>query len=324
MEIIKHGDKLIERNSEFGYWRGDIPVDVPDTTDLEIRWEANPMSAELFREILSFFKYTYDEHNAETQLRLYYHRTNGTWKAVAMPQFLEGSSLHVEEDEQDPRWNDIIVQLVADGWCQMGSAHHHCGASAFQSGTDLHDEIDTNGFHYTIGNLNSPKATLHTRAVLRGVVYEDVGDQFLPYTDDILSLKNLPAFDQSWLGMLKEKPKPVYNWGNYNFGSTHKFGNTYNYNTRSSYQPMTKPRPYYADGYDEFFPVDEIEEVRDLKTVVREQADWCGAFDFETAKVHEVLDALRSAKVDWQSIDDVVWEIIMFVNQDVKERGRLQ
>ena len=80
----------VERESSWGLWSGDIVSVLPEKEpkDLSLVWNGEIIPPTLFREILSFFKWTYDEHGCESQVRLYYNPETGEWRAVAMPQFI--------------------------------------------------------------------------------------------------------------------------------------------------------------------------------------------------------------------------------------------
>jgi len=51
--------------------------------------------------------------------------------------------------------------------------HHHCSTSAFQSGTDEADEVDREGIHFTVGNLNTDEFDLHCRITI-GACHSDI------------------------------------------------------------------------------------------------------------------------------------------------------
>ena len=56
-------------------------------------------------------------------------------------------------------------------WTYLGTAHHHCTAGAFQSGTDEANEKNQDGFHYTIGNLDKEFLDYHGRFSWAGILY---------------------------------------------------------------------------------------------------------------------------------------------------------
>lgn len=138
---------------------------------------------EMWREILSFFKWTYDTYRSEAQVRLFVSPKNGTWKAWAFPQ--EGNNgLSIKEVNND----DFSKQRAAlfekdEEWIAWGTVHHHCDISAFQSGTDESDEEGQGGLHITVGDLTKPKYSIHCRFYHQKDLWEpdmsifwDIGD----------------------------------------------------------------------------------------------------------------------------------------------------
>lgn len=211
--LVYHKGLTLLPETQWGKWFGDVVAVIPETKveDLKLQWTGGTIPKELFREILGLFKWSYDKHGCEAQVRLYYNPATQDWKAVPMPQFIQ-AGLVSNENDKHPDFNKLKLDMEAKGYGHIGSAHHHCNASAFQSGTDLKDEITTEGFHYTIGNLGSDKATFQCRCVVRKINYEDKGAvDFVPYVDDALMLKDLPEPSAQWKSRMTVKvvPKPV-------------------------------------------------------------------------------------------------------------------
>jgi len=58
----------------------------------------------------------------------------------------------------------------------IGTVHHHCSASAFQSSTDEQNEWNQDGLHITVGRIDQERHDLHCRFYLAGNGYEpDLG-----------------------------------------------------------------------------------------------------------------------------------------------------
>ena len=314
-EIVICNDKPIMRNSSWGYWQGDIPMPLNnvESTDLYLTWHGSTLPVDLFRQILSFFKWSYDTYKSETQVRLYYHPSDKEWIAVAMPQFLHTNSLYVDENDKDERFLPMQEDLVRRGYGHMGSAHHHCGAGAFASATDVADEIKMEGFHYTIGSLQNDSADLHTRCVVRGIMYDGHREQFLPYNDSILSLKKLPPFPEEWKSMLSEAVVPSYKplGKSVNYGSTWVRGksNPYSYT----------PQPLWWEDFKE-----DVEIITPSKPKEESQYSWVsrkyGLNDDDSTKLNQIMDALQKAGVKWKEfhpdlylalsdiVEDMQWE----------------
>ena len=169
------------------------------------RFKGGKISSDLWRTGLAFMKWTYDTYHAEAQLRLFYNETTKEWKMQVFPQQIY-SGLYTKELANHPDI-DKLFKEVGDGFLQFGTLHHHCNASAFQSGTDLNDEKDQNGIHITVGSLDSDSADFHYRVVYRGFQYPrtpgkgnkiSLADWFENISIDQLSLKNLPSFPEAW------------------------------------------------------------------------------------------------------------------------------
>jgi len=209
--LVRHKDSVLLPETKWGQWFGDITAVIPETdvTKLRLQWEGSPLQRQLFREILSFFVWSYKEYGCEAQVRLYYNPEIRDWKAIPMPQFIQ-TGLRSREDDTHPDFDKLKLEMDAAGYGHMGSAHHHCNALAFQSGTDYKDEITTEGFHYTIGTLEASTATFHCRCVVRKVNYADVGQaDFVPYLAESLCLEDLPEVSDLWKSRMTKEVIPV-------------------------------------------------------------------------------------------------------------------
>jgi len=213
--LVLHDGVTMLPNTKWGSWFGDVGVVIPETKneDLKLEWTGKEIPLELFRKILSFFKWSYDTLGCEAQVRLYYNPSSGEWDAVAMPQFIT-AGLQSDENDKHPDFDRLKLEMEKNGYGHMGSGHHHCAAGAHQSPRDYKDEIVTEGFHFTVGNMNRKEASFHSRCVVRKVCYNgSVSDAFLPsplYNSEALLLSNLPEPDDTWKDrMIVQKPKPV-------------------------------------------------------------------------------------------------------------------
>lgn len=203
--------KVVQLDSAWGLWEGDIPAVFmkQDAKKLNITWKGKPIPANLFRQILSFFHWTYETFSTEAQLRLYYNRETEEWRAVPMPQFAV-SAASSKENEKHENFNLIHAELEAQGFGHAGSGHHHSTMNAFQSETDHKDEVNIEGFHFTIGNITSPVADFHSRCVVREIVYDNFDvHTFLPYNHEILKLTKLPEFPEVWKTRIEKEPAPT-------------------------------------------------------------------------------------------------------------------
>lgn len=139
------------------------------STKYTFDWAGPKLPREEWQKILAFFKWTYDETKSESQVRLYVNCREGirTWRAWAFPQKLGGGMTAKELDT--PETATQRAQFSdAEGWLYFGTVHHHCSASAFQSGVDENNEKDQDGLHITVGHLYKPLYDIDARLYIGG------------------------------------------------------------------------------------------------------------------------------------------------------------
>jgi hypothetical protein len=152
-------------------------------------YEGPCIDPDVWAQVLAFFKWTHTEYKSESQVRLYANPTTKQWRAWAFPQEADtgmtARELKREETaaESKVRWDTWGTKPSSD-WYYFGTAHHHCGCSAFQSGTDEANEKGQDGIHITVGNLDSNTYDIDYRFYLGGVKFDcpltmfwDVGEQ---------------------------------------------------------------------------------------------------------------------------------------------------
>lgn len=141
-------------------------------TSAKFKWTGPKISPELWSQILAFFKWTYDEHKSESQVRLFVNHRTRQWSAWAFPQRARtGMSAH-EITEGEDGYEATKTQRAQfgdhEGWTYFGTVHHHCSSSAFQSGTDRQNEHDQDGLHITIGKMDERRHDIHCRLYISG------------------------------------------------------------------------------------------------------------------------------------------------------------
>jgi len=201
--------EVVEPASSWGLWEGDIVtyLDELPSKDAKVKWTGSPMPLYMFREILGFFKWSFDEYGCESQIRLYYNTEHDLWKWVAMPQWITAGLSSYENDNHD-EFSKIQERMVLLGYSHVGSGHHHCKAGAFQSGTDFADEIKTSGFHFTIGKLDETQFGFHCRSVVRKVCYDWSGLEVLPFDNTSLLAEGLVEPTEENKMRMAKKPLP--------------------------------------------------------------------------------------------------------------------
>jgi hypothetical protein len=170
--------------------------DVPGLLNCRIEYEvktakgrleyAGPkFTPEMWHQVLSFFRWTHKEMNSESQVRLYVNPQLGRWGAWAFPQEartgMSARELPASESPEQARerfasWNSE----PSDDWLYFGTAHHHCGAGAFQSSTDEQNEWNQDGLHLTVGRMDSERHDVHARLYVGGNAYEPDLSRFWP------------------------------------------------------------------------------------------------------------------------------------------------
>jgi hypothetical protein len=140
-------------------------------------YQGPKFTAVLWHQVLSFFRWTYKEHNSECQVRLYVNVNLGRWAAWAFPQQartgMTARELPVTESPEKARERFSSWQSEpSDDWLYFGTVHHHCSASAFQSSTDEQNEWNQDGLHITVGKMDQERHDLHARFYLGGNCFE--------------------------------------------------------------------------------------------------------------------------------------------------------
>lgn len=164
----------------------------------DLKYKGPKIPKQMWQEILSFFKWTYDTTKSESQVRLFVSSKHNTWRAWAFPQQAEmGLSTKELETEEAKQQRASLFEKDSE-WDAWGTVHHHCGISAFQSGTDEHDEQRQGGLHITVGDMDKGEHSIHCRLYHQSDRFEpdmsqfwDIGDE-LAFTP-VAILRMLPA-----------------------------------------------------------------------------------------------------------------------------------
>lgn len=165
--IIKAKDKLYEA-LQAGPWHGLREVKVEEIDTPVNRWSGPKRTLEQHRQVLAFFAWSYEETKSETMVHWFVNLEQNRWEPMVLPQKgYSGMTVKLLEDHE----NYIpTFQRLGAGWEMMGTDHHHCSYSAFQSGTDHADEKGKEGLHLTIGGLGSQKYSLDSRSSFRQTI----------------------------------------------------------------------------------------------------------------------------------------------------------
>lgn len=135
-------------------------------TTAQTKWTGPPFPQEEWHKVLSFFQWTHDTHKCESQVRIYYNSVESRWAFWAYPQMITAGLASNELEEHPDHGRQRLQFNKDDGWMYFGTVHHHCNASAFQSGHDLNNEHNQDGLHITIGGMGDKRYTMHERLYL--------------------------------------------------------------------------------------------------------------------------------------------------------------
>jgi len=170
--------------------------DVPGLLNCRIEYEVKGAKGKLeyggpkftpamWHQVLSFFRWTFKEHQSESQVRLYVNPKLGRWGAWAFPQVartgMTAREIPTPESPEKARARFAFwASEPSDDWLYFGTVHHHCSASAFQSSTDEQNEWNQDGLHITVGKMGDEQHDIAARLYLDGNCYEPDLSRFWP------------------------------------------------------------------------------------------------------------------------------------------------
>lgn len=196
MKLIKYNQtKISDEKQVPGLVSSQIEYEVKGARG-KLEYSGPKFTPELWHQVLSFFRWTHKEHQSECQVRLYVNQQLGRWAAWAFPQEartgMTARELPVQETPEKAKerfasWNS----QPSDDWLYFGTAHHHCSASAFQSGTDEQNEWNQDGLHITVGRMDQERHDLHARFYLGGNCFEPDLSCFWPFDPELA--EQIPA-----------------------------------------------------------------------------------------------------------------------------------
>jgi hypothetical protein len=227
--LIKSKDKLFQvvqanvPDSDKNEWSALVPVTFKEVENPVNRWNGGRITLDLWHRITKFFEWTLKETKSEAMVHLFYHWKSGCWDALVLPQ--KGcNGMRVDMLPDHPNYIPTF-QKLGEGWDVMGSLHHHCNVSAFQSSGDYADEITKTGLHITVGKVGSGRYDMHARSTFRKKVMSvvlsdwfDIGPQYDGLPPHLLSqivqhflTKPAPegtAFPEWWKDNVINVPSP--------------------------------------------------------------------------------------------------------------------
>lgn len=136
--------------------------EIPGLTEIQrsVRFRMDQIPIEIFDQAFTFFRRVYELYLAEAFLALYANVGCESFFLHCPQQEVGAGGAHYGEL---PRIKDARL---------IGDLHSHAGMEAFHSAIDVGDEVDFDGIHITLGNMQLPQTTLSMNAVVNGDRFE--------------------------------------------------------------------------------------------------------------------------------------------------------
>jgi hypothetical protein len=190
MKLIKLGrGQICQEKDVPGLLSCRIEYEIKSGTG-RLQYNGPKFAPAMWHQVLSFFRWTNKEMASESQVRLYVNIKLGRWGAWAFPQEartgMSAREIVVQEtpEQARERFAAWAAEPSAD-WLYFCTVHHHCEASAFQSGTDEANERNQDGLHLTVGHLDADRHDLHARFYLAGNCFEPDLSLFWPVEPEL-------------------------------------------------------------------------------------------------------------------------------------------
>lgn len=139
-----------------------ISID-PITEEMQQNMEVNlpKIPAKTVWKVKEFFRLVVEKYRAESEINLYYNPETQDYKIHVPDQTVSHGSVNY-------RRIPTMHLPEMDGYRRVGTIHSHCDFGAFHSGTDVHDEADTDGLHVTFGHNHKDEFTITSSIVING------------------------------------------------------------------------------------------------------------------------------------------------------------
>jgi hypothetical protein len=112
--------------------------------------------------LIHFFKKEYAKSKSEAQAVFYLNKQTKRIVPWVRPQ-QQGTGMTTRElgDHKNRAEDDLL--FPSSEYVIIGTVHHHCSSSAFQSSTDRHNEENQTGLHITLGHIDQDVLDFHGR-----------------------------------------------------------------------------------------------------------------------------------------------------------------
>ena len=167
-----HDDTVYEVSSNALYTTY-TKCQVPVSDSVAPEWKGQAIPYKMWQDITDWCVLSYEKFKSETLVFLYYDLNKqddeNRWSFWIPPQITNGMTV---KSNPDSEFFEKERKNFPD--TMFGTVHHHCSASAFQSGTDHADELEREGLHFTIGHLDKPfDLDVHVRLTI-GKAHGDI------------------------------------------------------------------------------------------------------------------------------------------------------
>lgn len=172
LKLWEHKDKLYQEVNS-GPWSALVVVEKKKASSISQRWNGKRIPLPLWQQITAFLEWTQTTTKSEAMIHLFYDDLQG-WDCCALPQ--EGhQGMTVKLLPEHPSRHAAIAAM--NGRQMMGTVHHHCTASAFQSSGDESDELTKEGLHITVGHVGHAEYSIDCRATKLWGVLADMSKE---------------------------------------------------------------------------------------------------------------------------------------------------
>lgn len=200
---------------------------------LECNWADFPIPTDKFRQVMKYFRDVYAKHKCESAVLLMVNIETKDWE-VLYPLQTDTSGaavtyIHPVITNNNPRISALLKnddaralqskvverynELFERGYKIWGTIHSHCNFSAFHSGVDDADEMDFNGLHITIGNVDG-NFSYCGRYILEKRVYTAEMTEVLDIEDISNLHDNIDEVEvpQEYMDLIYKEPVRTYNY----------------------------------------------------------------------------------------------------------------
>ena len=293
-------DKDIYRVVEAGGWVGCEPVTLTEVTQPVNRWTGGKRTIAQHQQVTAFFEWTQKEYKSEAVIHWLYNEETRLWCPIALPQRGVGMTVSLLEDHEN--WVPSFER--GNRGDVMGTDHHHCSSSAFQSGTDHNDEKTKEGLHLTIGGVGTGKYSLHARSSFRKNIlpavlsdWYEVPEQYAGLPDDLQS---------AILTHLLTQPTPDVEFPEWWKANVVRWQQT----SMTSHGGYTPPsNNHYNRGYQQSLFMDLKEEYIESRKMTWEQVEAFLVWIEEQEGLVELMDIMVDQHDHFQRVVNIVgWQ----------------